>query len=96
MCHTQDFQVKLYEYGWKPSKLRWVFWFVGFKLGFLSRLLGQKAILSVGSWVETLAVHHYDKLLEEVDWDDDTRKVVEKAQADEKGHIETWSAKHES
>ena len=23
MTHIQDFQVKLYEYGWRPSKLRW-------------------------------------------------------------------------
>lgn len=96
MCHIQDFQIKLYEYGWKPSKLRWVFWFVGFKLGFISRLLGQKAILGVGRWVETLAVHHYDKLLKTIDWDEDTRKVVEKAQADERGHIEAWGKEYES
>lgn len=96
MSHTSDFQVKLYEYGWKPCKLRWAYWLVGFALGFISRMMGKKAILSTGAWVETLAVHHYDKLLREVDWDDETRKVVEKAQADEKGHIENWNAKYES
>jgi len=35
MAHYQDFQVKLYEYGFKPSIFRWTYWFVGFFLGFL-------------------------------------------------------------
>src|SRR5690554_5512428 len=28
MSHVQDFQIKLYEYGSKPSPLRWAFWIV--------------------------------------------------------------------
>ena len=91
MCHYQDFQVKLYEYGFKPSKIRWVFWMVGFVFGFGSRLLGKKAIFKTGVWVESKAVEHYSKLLETIDWDDDTRKVIEKDQADEDGHISRWS-----
>jgi demethoxyubiquinone hydroxylase (CLK1/Coq7/Cat5 family) len=91
MCHYQDFQVKLYEYGFKPSKIRWVFWIVGFVFGFGSRLLGKKAIFKTGVWVESKAVEHYAELLETIDWDDDTRKVIEKDQADEDGHISRWS-----
>ena len=90
MTHLQDFQVKLFEYGWRPSKLRWMYWMVGFKWGLFSRLMGRKAILKTGIWVETKAVHHYDKLLQTIDWDEDTRKVIEKDQADEYGHINRW------
>jgi demethoxyubiquinone hydroxylase (CLK1/Coq7/Cat5 family) len=90
MCHYQDFQVKLYEYGFRPSKIRWAFWIVGFVFGFGSRLLGRKAMLKTGIWVESKAIHHYAELLETIEWDDDTRKVIEKDQADEDGHISRW------
>jgi len=90
MGHYQDFQIKLYEFGFKPWKLRWAFWFVGFVFGFGSRLLGKKAILKVGIFVETKAVSHYAHLLESIEWDDESRKVVEKDQADEDGHINRW------
>ena len=90
MTHYQDFQVKLLEYGFRPSKLRWAYWLVGFVFGFGSRLLGTKAILKTGIWVETKAVKHYDQLLNSIDWDEDTRRVIEKDQADEYGHINRW------
>ena len=90
MTHYQDFQVKLLEFGSKPSKLRWIYWIVGFALGSISKLMGSKAILKTGIWVETKAVAHYDKLLSSVDWDLDTRAVIEKNQADEYGHINRW------
>ena len=90
MTHFQDFQVKLYEFGFTPSILRPVYLVVGFLFGFLSRLRGKRAILRTGIWVETKAVHHYADLLATVPWDDETRKVVEKDSADEDGHIETW------
>jgi ubiquinone biosynthesis monooxygenase Coq7 len=90
MTHHQDFQVKLYEYGFKPSLFRWAYWLVGFYFGFLSRLMGKNAILKTGVWVETKAVHHYAELLNTIDWDQDTRRIIEKNQADENGHIANW------
>ena len=90
MTHYQDFQVKLYEYGFRPSVIRLAYWFVGFAFGFTSRLMGKKAILKTGIWVETKAVNHYAQLLETIDWDEDTRKIIEKDQADENGHINRW------
>ncbi|NIN00370.1 MAG: hypothetical protein GTO24_20505, partial [candidate division Zixibacteria bacterium] len=62
MTHVQDFQIKLYEYGWRPSKLRWAFWIVGLVIGFGSRLLGRRAILKTSIWLEKKAVHHYGQL----------------------------------
>ena len=46
MTHLQDFQVKLYEYGFRPSILCPAYWLLGFVFGFTSRLLGLKAIIS--------------------------------------------------
>ena len=92
MGHYQDFQIKLYEYGFRPSILRAAFWMVGFAFGFGSRLLGKKAIFRTGVWVESKAVHHYAELLETIEWDDETRRVIEKDQADEDGHINRWKA----
>ena len=90
MTHVQDFQVKLYEYGWKPGKLRGMYWIAGSLLGFFSQLMGRRAVLKTGIWVETAAVHRYDEFLETIDWDEATRKTLEKDQADEYGHINRW------
>jgi demethoxyubiquinone hydroxylase (CLK1/Coq7/Cat5 family) len=89
MTHMQDFQTKLFEYGFKPSKTRWMYWIVGYVFGLGSRLMGPRSILKTGVWVETKAVSHYKELLE-IDWDEETRAFVEKDQADEHGHIERW------
>ena len=91
MTHYQDFQVKLREYEMKPFKWRWFWWFVGVFFGFGSRLLGEKTILKTGIWVETKAVHHYGELLQN-EWDEDTRKVIEKDRHDEEIHIIHWQS----
>ena len=90
MTHVQDFQVVLFEYNWNPRKLRWGYWIVGFVIGLFSRLRGERAILKADIWLETKAVHHYDELLQTIDWDEDTRRVIEKDQSDEYGHISRW------
>lgn len=96
MTHYQDFQVKLYEFGFRPSIVRWTFWIVGFVFGFGSRILGKKRILKTGIWVETKAVYHYAELLETIDWDEDTRRIIEKDKADEDGHVSRWKKMLES
>lgn len=96
MTHYQDFQVKLCEFGFRPNQFRWAFWIVGFTFGFGSRLLGGKALLKTGIWVESKAVHHYAELLDTIDWDEETRKIIEKDQADENGHITRWKMLLES
>jgi demethoxyubiquinone hydroxylase (CLK1/Coq7/Cat5 family) len=90
MTHMQDFQTKLYEHGLKPSKLRWTYWLVGYVFGLGSRVFGSRCILKTGAWVERKAVHDYGKLLANIEWDEETRAVIEKDQADESGHIERW------
>lgn len=92
MTHMQDFQTKIYENGLRPSRLRWMYWIVGYVLGVGSRLLGRRSVLRTGVWVETKAVRHYARLLDSVDWDAETRAMIEKDQADESGHIEHWQS----
>jgi demethoxyubiquinone hydroxylase (CLK1/Coq7/Cat5 family) len=90
MTHLQDFQVKLFEHGWRPSRLRWAYWVVGWLFGTVSRLRGPGAILRMGIWVETKAVRHYARLLGTVPWDERTRHIIEKNRADEEGHVARW------
>ena len=90
MTHMQDFQTQLYEYGFKPDKLRGRFWLVGYVFGLGSRMMGAKRVLKTGIWVEGKAVAHYGKLLASAEWDDETRTVIEKDRADEYGHIARW------
>ena len=53
--------------------------------------MGTRAILKTGIWVESKAVAHYAELLEAAPWDDQTRRIIEKDQADEDGHIQNWT-----
>ncbi len=92
MTHLADFQVKLYEYGWKPNKIRGIFWLGGMTIGTATRILGIRSVLKSGVWLENRAVKHYKELLETVDWDDDSREMVEKNCSDEMGHVERWTA----
>ncbi|OFW55874.1 MAG: hypothetical protein A2133_01180 [Actinobacteria bacterium RBG_16_64_13] len=90
MTHVQDFQTKLYEHGFKPSKVRWMYWMMGYALGLGSRTLGTRRVLKTGVWAEAKAVHHYSRFLADIEWDEETRVFIEKDQADERGHIERW------
>ncbi len=92
MTHLQDFQVKLYEYGFRPSVFRFAYWMLGFALGSFSKVRGMRAMLRTGIWAESKAVEHYALLLDEVDWDKDTRNIIEKDAADEQGHIDHWQS----
>ena len=90
MTHLQDFQVKVYEYRRRPRLTRLAHWFVGFFIGRGSRMLGVGVMLRCNIWLEAKAVSAYQELLEKVDWDDETRVILEKNQADEVGHIARW------
>jgi demethoxyubiquinone hydroxylase (CLK1/Coq7/Cat5 family) len=92
MTHYQDFTILLYEFGFKPSLLRWFFWIVGAAMGYISRLKGCKIMLKLDIWVETLAVNDYEQILDQADCDDYCKGIIEKNQADEFGHIDRWKA----
>lgn len=89
MTHVQDFQIKLYEYGAKPSLLRFFFGPAGCIIGFLSRLGGERRVLKTGVWVETKAVNDYQKIIDSAKWDEGTLKVIKKNLTDEHHHIKS-------
>lgn len=90
LTHMQDFLTKLFEFGFKPSKLRWTYWLVGYVFGLGSRTMGEAVILKTAVLTEKKAIAHYTELLARVPWDEETRSFVEKDQADEIGHVERW------
>jgi demethoxyubiquinone hydroxylase (CLK1/Coq7/Cat5 family) len=92
MTHVQDFQIKLAEFGYRPSLFRWAYWIVGMCIGVCSRVLGRKAILRTASWVESRAIGHYGRILDSTDWDPETRRVLERDRSDENGHLSTWQS----
>lgn len=90
MTHFQDFQVKLFEHGCAPSRLRWMQWMAGMIIGIVSSLCGTKTILKCNIWLENKAICAYTEFIEDIDWDDQTRKIVEKDRADEMAHANRW------
>ncbi len=90
MTHLQDFQIKLYEYGFRPRKTRFAFWLVGFFLGKGSRFVGPRRVLKTNIWAEKKAVVDYKRFLRDVEWDEDTRPLVAEDEADEESHLARW------
>ena len=91
MTHAEDFLVKLAEHRMRPSLFRWTTWTAGMAIGLVSRWMGPVFILRTGIWVETKAIRHYSELLAGIEWDDDTRAIVEKDRKDEEEHIRMWT-----
>jgi demethoxyubiquinone hydroxylase (CLK1/Coq7/Cat5 family) len=91
MTHVQDFQIKLYEYGFRPSSFRWAHRLAGTAVGTVSRLMGRAAALRTGIWVERKAVSHYGELIRKIEWDEATAALVKKNRRDEEEHIRVWN-----
>ncbi len=89
MSHVQDFQIKLYEFGSKPSPTCWAFWLAGMLIGFATRLLGPTAIVRAGIWTEQKAVIDYQKIINSAPWDTATMAVIQRNLKDEYHHIES-------
>lgn len=90
MMHQQDYLVKLYEFGGRPSSRRCFWWLAGAIIGAGSRLLGRTVILKAGIRIEKHSVRRYEALLQSVKWDAETRCTLEKNIADEYAHIRRW------
>jgi demethoxyubiquinone hydroxylase (CLK1/Coq7/Cat5 family) len=90
MTHVQDFQIKLAEYGFRPSWVRPAYWILGGCIGTVSRMFGRNAVLRTAAWVEGKAIAHYGRILGRAEWDPETRIVLERDLSDERGHLRTW------
>ena len=88
--HVRDFTSRRQELGGSPSVLSPFYAVAGWLIGFVPSLLGQRAALKTGIWVEERAVKDYQQILDRVPFDDESRALVQQNQEDEREHIRMW------
>ncbi|MGQ9572751.1 MAG: demethoxyubiquinone hydroxylase family protein [Dehalococcoidia bacterium] len=88
--HVRDLVARRQELGDGSSLLSPFYALAGWVIGFVPSLLGQRAALKTGIWVEERAVKDYQSLLDRVPFDDDSRALVKRNQEDEREHIRMW------
>jgi len=88
--HVRDLVARRQELGGSASMLSPFYALAGWLIGFMPSLLGQRAALKAGIWVEERAVKDYQQLLDRVPFDDESRALVQQNQQDEWEHIKWW------
>lgn len=88
--HERELASRRQELGGSPSMLSPFYALAGWVVGFVPSLLGQRAALQTSIWVEERAVKDYQKLLDRVAFDDQSRALIERNQEDEREHIRMW------
>jgi len=88
--HVRELDSRRQELGGSRSMLSPFYAAAGWLIGFIPSLLGQRAALKTGIWVEERAVRDYQRLLDRVPFDDESRALVERNQEDEREHIRMW------
>ena len=88
--HERDLASRRQELGGSPSMLSPFYALAGWVIGFVPSILGQRTALKTGIWVEERAVKDYQRLLDQVPFDDESRALVERNQEDEREHIRMW------
>jgi len=88
--HVRDLASRRQELGGSPSVLSPFYAVAGWLIGFVPSLLGQRAALKTSIWVEERAVKDYQRVLDRVPFDDESRALVQQNQEDEREHIRMW------
>ena len=88
--HFDDLTSRVRDLGGTPSRLSPLFAVAGWIIGFLPTLAGKVPTLKLDIWVEERAVRDYQDFLNRVDFDDESRALMEKNMADEEEHIRAW------
>jgi len=88
--HVRDLASRRQKLGGSPSVLSPFYAVAGWLLGFVPSLLGQRAALKTSIWVEERAVKDYQRVLDRVPFDDESRALVQQNQEDEREHIRMW------
>jgi len=88
--HERDLASRRRELGGSPSMLSPFYALAGWVIGFAPSILGQRAALKTSIWVEERAVKDYQRLLDRVPFDDESRALVQRNQEDEREHIRMW------
>ncbi len=88
--HFADLASRVRDLGGTPSRLSPLFAVAGWIMGFLPAVVGKVPALKVDILVEERAVKDYQGFLNRVDFDDESRDIMERNMADEKEHIRAW------
>lgn len=88
--HVRDLASRRQELGGSPSVLSPFYAVAGWLIGLVPSLLGQRAALKTSIWVEERAVKDYQRVLDRVPFDDESRALVQQNQEDEREHIRMW------
>ena len=88
--HFDDLVSRVRDLGGTPSRLSPLFAVAGWIIGFLPTLVGKVPTLKLNILVEERAVRDYQGFLNSVNFDDESRELMERNMADEKEHIRAW------
>ena len=88
--HVNDLRARIGELKGRCSWLGFFFQMAGKLLGFASTFLGKVFALKADIRLEKRAVRDYGDLLQELDFDEKSRGLIQKNIEDEKVHIRRW------
>lgn len=88
--HENDLQARIRELGGIPSWQGSFFQMAGMLLGFATTILGKMFLLKTDIRIEKRAVRDYEDFLRKVDFDEKSRRLIQKNVEDEKVHIRRW------
>jgi bacterioferritin len=88
--HTDNLRARIEALGGKSSWQGFFFQMAGKILGCFTRIMGKMFILKTDIWVETKAVKDYGAFLEKLNFDDESKALVQRNLEDEKVHVKRW------
>ena len=88
--HVDGLRARIEELGGTISRMGFFFQMAGKLLGFTTTLLGRMRLLKTDVWIEQRAVKDYGDFLQKVDFDENSRGLIEKNIEDERVHIMRW------
>jgi len=88
--HVDDLRARIEELGGSISWMGFFFKMAGKVAGVTTTLLGNMRLLKTDIWIEKRAVMDYGDFLHKVDFDEKSRRLIEKNIEDEKNHIKRW------
>jgi len=88
--HVDDLRARIEELGGSCPWQGFFFQMAGMVLGSTSTLLGRMFALNADIRLEQRAVRDYGAFLQKIDFDENSRRLIQKNIEDEKVHIKRW------
>ncbi|MBM3156686.1 MAG: ferritin-like domain-containing protein [Chloroflexi bacterium] len=88
--HTDNLKAQIEKLGGRQSRQGFLFQAAGRMLGCFTRMMGKMFILKADIWIETKAVKDYGAFLQRLNFDEESKALVQRNLEDEKVHIKRW------